>query len=102
VREIIGDTRAAVIAFGHIHIAYERRIDCLRLIDVSAVGNPKDEDLRSKWGLCTWHEAASEWRTELRYVDYPLAETIAQMEESGMPKWSKAASKLKRASYREL
>ncbi len=102
VREIIGDTQAAVIAFGHIHIAYVRKIDCLQLIDVSSVGNPKDEDLRSKWGLCTWHESGSEWRTELRYVEYPLAETIAQMEESGMPKWRKAANKLKRASYREL
>jgi predicted phosphodiesterase len=101
VREILGNTRAAVIAFGHIHIAYQREIDGLRLIDVSAVGNPKDEDLRSKWGLCTWDDKTAEWKTELRYVEYPLSATIEQMEASGMPKWSKAANKLKRASYRE-
>ncbi|MDQ3656708.1 MAG: metallophosphoesterase family protein [Chloroflexota bacterium] len=100
-REILGDTRAAVIAFGHIHIAYRRTIDEFQLIDVSAVGNPKDEDFRSKWGLCTWHEETAAWTTELRYVPYPLEETLAQMEASGMPNWSKAAAKLQRASYQE-
>lgn len=100
-REILGDTRAAVIAFGHIHIAYRRIIDHIQLIDVSAVGNPKDEDLRSKWGLCTWHQDTAAWTTELRYVPYPLEETLAQMEASSMPNWSKAAAKLQRASYQE-
>jgi len=101
VRALIGDTRAAVIAFGHIHIAYQRTIDRIQLIDVSAVGNPKDEDLRPRWGLCTWDEDSRTWTTELRYLEYPLRETLAQMEASGMPNWSKAAAKLQRASYRE-
>jgi len=101
VREHVGDARAAVIAFGHIHIAYQRDIDGIRLIDVSAVGNPKDEDLRSKWGLCKWDEKRRNWTTELRYVEYPLQETLAQMEASGMPKWRKAAARLQLASYRE-
>jgi predicted phosphodiesterase len=101
VRELVGDTRASVIAFGHIHIAYQRTIDDMQLLDVSAVGNPKDEDLRSKWGLCQWDSGSARWLTELRYVPYPLEETIEQMESSGMPKWSKAAAKLQRASYRE-
>ncbi len=100
-RDILGETRAAVIAFGHIHIAYRRTIDATQLIDVSAVGNPKDEDLRSKWGLCTWHEETAAWTTELRYVPYPLDETLAQLEASGMPNWRKAADKLQRASYQE-
>ena len=100
-REILGDTRAAVIAFGHIHIAYQRVVDGIQLIDVSAVGNPKDEDFRSKWGLCSWNEVKMTWTTDLRYVPYPLDETLAQMEASGMPNWSKAATKLQRATYRE-
>ncbi len=101
IREILGETRASIIAFGHIHIAYRRTIDHVQLIDVSAVGNPKDEDLRSKWGLCTWDSDTARWTTQLRYVPYPLEETLAQMEASGMPNWSKAAAKLQRASYRE-
>ena len=100
-REIVGETRAAVLAFGHIHIAYVRRLDRLTLIDVSAVGNPKDEDLRSKWGLVTWHEGERAWTAELRYVDYPVEETLRQIEASGMPNPRKVMEKLLRASYQD-
>jgi hypothetical protein len=101
-QELIGDTRAAVIAFGHLHIAYQRDFDGIRLMDVAAVGNPKDEDLRSKWGLCEWDADERCWHTEIRYVDYPLHETITQLHESGMPKWKKTVRKLRRATYREM
>jgi predicted phosphodiesterase len=100
VREILADTQAAVIAFGHLHIAYQRVVDDIQLIDVSAVGNSKDEDLRSKWGLMTWDEAAGQWQTELRYVDYPLEETIEQLKSVEYPNWRKAVKKLERASYK--
>lgn len=98
-RELIGDTEAAVIAFGHLHIAYVRHLDDMTLLDVSAVGNPKDGDLRSKWGLAEWSKEASDWSVGLRYVDYPLAETEAQIRESGMPNPEKVIAKLRRASY---
>lgn len=97
--ELLGETEAAVLAFGHIHIAYKRDLGRMTLLDVSAVGNPKDGDLRSKWGLATWDEDMHTWQTELRYVEYPLAETIDQMRESGMPNVDKHIKKLKRASY---
>lgn len=100
VRNLLQDTRAAVIAFGHIHIAYQRKVGSIKLIDVAAVGNPKDEDLRSKWGLITWNQDSRIWSTDLRYVDYPLEATVAQMERSGLPNWRKASKKLKRATYR--
>jgi predicted phosphodiesterase len=97
--ELIETTQAAVIAFGHLHIAYRREWHGIQLLDVSSVGNPKDGDLRSKWGLCTWDAATRHWSTELRYVQYPLEATLAQMRASGMPNWEKAAAKLQRASY---
>lgn len=100
VREVLGETQAAVIAFGHLHIAYQRLVDDIQLIDVSAVGNPKDEDLRSKWGLLTWDGIGRHWQTELRYVDYPLPETIEQLKAVAYPNWRKAARKLERASYK--
>lgn len=98
-RELIGDTSAAVIAFGHLHIAYIRHLPNLTLMDVSAVGNPKDGDLRSKWGVAEWSEEAGDWSVSLRYVDYPLAETEEQIRESGMPDPEKVIRKLKKASY---
>ena len=98
-RELLGDTRAAVIAFGHLHIAYVRDLPEMTLIDVSAVGNPKDGDLRSKWGVLQWDEAAMRWSAELRYVDYALDETEAQIRASGLPNPEGAIRKLRKASY---
>lgn len=98
-RELISDTQAAVIAFGHLHIAYIRHLPNTVLLDVSAVGNPKDGDLRSKWGLVEWSDEAKAWSAGLRYVDYPLAETRTQIRASSMPNPDKVIKKLEKASY---
>lgn len=96
---LIGKTKAGVLAFGHIHIAYIRELPTMTLVDVSAVGNPKDGDLRSKWGLLTWDADSLSWSAELKYVEYPLEETKAQIRASGIPKPEKRIKKLKAASY---
>ena len=46
-RGVIGDTRAAAIAFRPPPRGVYRQLDGLLLCDVAAVGNPKDGDLRS-------------------------------------------------------
>lgn len=97
--ELIGDTQAGIVAFGHIHIAYIRPFRDMTLLDVSAVGNPKDGDLRSKWGLVEWDDATRSWTASLKYVDYPTDETERQIYECGMPNPEKHIAKLKRASY---
>lgn len=96
---LIGTTKAGVLAFGHIHIAYIRELPKMTLVDVSAVGNPKDRDLRSKWGLLTWSGDSLSWSAELKYVEYPLEETEAQIRASGMPRPEKRIKKLRAASY---
>ena len=98
-RETLGDTRAAAIAFGHIHIAYTRRLDTTLLVDVSAVGNPKDGDLRCAYGVLTWDAGARAWSAEIRRLPYPLAETAAEIRASGLPDPEKTLRKLERASY---
>jgi predicted phosphodiesterase len=98
-RETIGDTPAAAIAFGHHHVAYIRDLQPPLLIDVSAVGNPKDGDLRSRYGIVTWDEAAGNWSAELRYVDYPIEATAAQIKASGLPHPERTLQKLLAASY---
>ncbi|CAN5603296.1 metallophosphoesterase family protein [soil metagenome] len=98
-REIFRPVRAGAIAFGHVHICYVREIDGILLVDVSAVGNPKDGDLRSKYGVLTWDETRRIWSAEIRKLEYPLEETKDEMRESGMPGWEKAFKKLKRATY---
>lgn len=98
-RAVVGETRAAVIAFGHVHIAYTRQLGDQLLVDVSAVGNPKDQDLRCKYGVFTWDDAERTWTAEIRRIDYPLEATLAQIEESTMPKRNKTRKKLLKASY---
>ena len=98
-REVIGETRAAAIAFGHHHVAFSRELDGRLLVDVSAVGNPKDGDLRCKYGILTWDEGSRRWRAELQRLPYPLAETFAQIRSSGLPDPERTIRKLERASY---
>jgi predicted phosphodiesterase len=97
IREIIGDERARMIAFGHLHVAYTRTIDDMTLVDVSAVGNPRDGDLRPRYVIFT--DDRTGWSFEWRFVDYPLDETREQMERSGMPNWRKAYDRLVAARY---
>lgn len=99
-RTILDPVSAQAIAFGHIHIAYIRQVDDILLVDVSAVGNPKDGDLRCKYGVLTWDDDAKRWMAELRKLPYPLEETRAEMEASDMPNPEKAFKKLKRATYK--
>lgn len=98
-REVMGGTRAAIVAFGHVHIAYTRQVDRTTLVDVSAVGNPKDRDLRCKYGLFTWDAETPSWRVEVRRLPYPLRETAAQIRASGLPDPERTLRKLERASY---
>jgi predicted phosphodiesterase len=98
-REVIGDTVAEVIVFGHYHVCYTRKVDEFLLVDVSAVGNPKDGDLRCKYGVLTWDEVQRTWSAELRKLEYPLAETEEQILSSPLPNPEKVLKKLKKASY---
>lgn len=96
---VIGGERAAVMAFGHVHINYTRRINDLLLVDVSAVGNAKDLDLRCKYGIFTWDAEAKSWSVELRKLPYPLDETAEQIRNSDLPNPEKTLRKLIKASY---
>lgn len=98
-RETIGETKAAAIVFGHVHIAYTRTLGSTLLADVSAVGNPKDRDLRAKYGLFAWDDRARRWSVEIRRVPYPLEATEAQIRASGLPDPERTIRKLVKASY---
>lgn len=99
VRDVLGDAKFSALAFGHHHVAYQRRLDGRLLVDVSAVGNPKDGDLRCRYGVFTWDAGASGWMAEHRYVDYPLEATIRQIEASSLPDKLGTIQRLLRASY---
>jgi predicted phosphodiesterase len=98
-KEIIGEEPARTIAFGHYHVCFIRSVDDYLLVDVSATGNPKDGDLRCKYGVFTWNESSLTWSAELRKIDYPLAETEQQILNSDLPNPQKVLKKLIKAKY---
>jgi hypothetical protein len=98
-REVLGGVRAAAVAFGHYHVCFTREVDGTLLVDVSAVGNPKDGDLRCKYGILSWDESARRWTAELRKLPYPLEETAAEIRASTLPDPEKTLNKLVKASY---
>jgi len=98
---LIGWTEAAMIAFGHVHICYMRQVGRYLLMDVSAVGNSKNQDLSSKWGIATWDESSGKWSAELRTVPYPLEETKAEILACDVPSAKKVIRRLERATYRD-
>ena len=98
-REVLGDARFQTIAFGHVHIAYQRELDGRQLVDVSAVGNPKDDSLRSAWGTFEWDVDAGHWRSTIRRIEYPLEQTERQIMASRLHDPEKVLQKLIRASY---
>jgi hypothetical protein len=97
IRQLLAGETARTIAFGHLHVAYARTIDDTTLIDVSAVGNPRDGDLRPRYVI--FRDDGDGWSYQWHYVDYPLDETRAQMARSGMPSWQKAYDRLVSARY---
>lgn len=98
-RAVLGEVPAAAIAFGHHHVAFTREVDGVLLADVSAVGNPKDGDLRAKYGILTWDEEGESWTAEIVRLEYPVDETSAEMRASGMPGAETAIRNLLKASY---
>lgn len=98
--ELIGPTEAAMIAFGHIHICYIRQVGPYLLMDVAAVGNSKNGDISSKWGIATWDATTRRWSAELRTVPYPIEATEAEIIRCGVPSAKKVIRKLKQASYK--
>ena len=97
---LIEPVDAAMIAFGHVHICYIRQVGRHLLMDVSAVGNSKNGDLSSKWGIATWDDTTRSWSGELRCVPYPLEATKTEIRECGVPNAKKVIRKLEAASYR--
>ncbi len=97
VRDLIGDVRADVLAFGHIHIPYIRTVGAQTLFDIASVGLPRDGDPRSAYGIAEWTNG--KWQLQHRRVAYDVDAVAADMRASGMPNVEKQIGILKSARY---
>lgn len=90
-------TRAAVVAYGHLHIPGQRTIGAASLVNISSVSIPGDDDPRAKYGVFEWDEG--QWRFYLRHVAYDVTEEIEAFEAEQPPGWQTAVDALERDGY---
>jgi predicted phosphodiesterase len=89
--------REPVLVFGHLHIAYQRRIGALLLVDVASVGFPRDGDQRAAWAEI-WHDGTN-WKATIHRVLYDVDAVVRDLLDSGMPRADKRARVLRKARY---
>ncbi|MGH7737578.1 MAG: metallophosphoesterase family protein [Candidatus Tyrphobacter sp.] len=97
---LIGDERAAAIAFGHLHLPYVRLWRGRMLVDVASAGLPKDGDARACYALFT--ERAGGWEVKHRRVTFDVKKVATQLADSSIPESGELISTLRRHRYKRL
>ncbi len=97
---LIGDERAATIAFGHLHIPYARAWRGKLLVNVSSAGLPKDGDPRAGYALLV--ERAGGWEVKHRRVPFDVKKVATQLADCGIPESVELISTLRRHRYKRL
>jgi len=85
------------LAFGHYHVAYQRRWRDLLLVDVGSCGLPRDKDKRASYAILSWEEHT--WQAEHRRVPYDVSATTKQLKQCGIPHFEKRIKVLTEATY---
>jgi hypothetical protein len=82
--EVLEGVSASVIAFGHVHTAFQRRWRHLNLVDVACCSLPGvDYDRRARYTLLSWRDGR--WHVEQRWVDYDAEQEIFALRNGEMP-----------------
>lgn len=97
VRPLLEGVDADVLAFGHYHVPFARRLDPWLLVDVASVGLPRDGDRRAVYAVLTWDGAA--WQAEHRRVPFDIEAVARDYKAVGFPHAERAAASLLRARY---
>lgn len=97
---LIGEERAATIAFGHLHIPYARIWRGKLLVNVSSAGLPKDGDPRAGYALLV--QRPSGWEVKHRRVPFDVKKVATQLTDSGIPDSVELISTLRRHRYKRL
>lgn len=94
---LLGDARANLIVFGHIHRFSQGTVRGQRLASVGAVGFPHDGDTRAAYGVATWDGVA--WTLAPRRVAYDHEAVAAELEARDIPLAALAAARLRTARF---
>jgi predicted phosphodiesterase len=79
---MLSAAHADVLAYGHIHTAYQRHVGGGLLLSVGAVGGSNDQDPRPAYSIVTLDATVA---VEVRRVSYDVEAEIAALERDGFP-----------------
>jgi len=97
---LIGDARARVIAFGHLHLPYVRLWRGNLLVNVASAGLPKDGDARAGYAILT--ERNGGWEVKHRRVTFDVKKVATQLTDCGIPGSAELIATLRRHRYKRL
>jgi putative phosphoesterase len=97
---LIGDERASVIAFGHLHLPYVRGWRGKLLVNVASAGLPKDGDSRACYAILTARDGG--WEVKHRRVAFDVKKVATQISSSGIPGSDDLIATLRRHRYKRL
>jgi predicted phosphodiesterase len=97
IRPLLAGVTAEVVAFGHYHIPFVRKLDRWTLVDVASVGMPRDGDQRAVYATLTWQRDA--WRIEHHRVPFDIEAVARDYAAVGYPDAERAAQRLLEARY---
>ncbi|HLG74795.1 MAG TPA: metallophosphoesterase family protein [Ktedonobacteraceae bacterium] len=97
--QLLGDLPPTIgaLAFGHYHVAYQRRWRHLLLVDAGSCGLPRDGDPRASYAILTWQDGT--WQAEHRRVRYNLKAVAKRLKNCGIPNADKRVKVLTEAKY---
>lgn len=95
VREVLDATGGVVLAYGHIHLQYQRSLNGRLLVAVGSVGLPFDSDRRAAFAVFT--STVNGWSAEFRRVAYDVERTVEAALSRGVPNAENFAKVLRAA-----
>jgi putative phosphoesterase len=99
-QRLVGDDGAAAIAFGHLHLPYVRIWRGRMLVNVAAVGIPKDGDPRACYAIFTERDGG--WQVKHRRAVFDVKRVATQLADSGIPESADLIATLRRHRYKRL
>jgi predicted phosphodiesterase len=82
-RTILADCGADLVVVGHTHVALDRTVDSIRVVNLGSVSNPGTPDLRASYVLLD--ADTSGYQIQLRRVEYDRSAVLAKIEQSNHP-----------------
>jgi protein phosphatase len=96
-RELLGDVRADLVVFGHVHFDSQGVLAGQRLASVGSVGLPYDGDHRAAWAVLEWD--GNHWQIDHRRVEYDWRPVAAELDNCGSPMAALIAQRVRTARF---